>query len=393
MNYRNELKKQIASFLGCEQDEVILTWKGRVSLYGILEALNLNDKDEIILPAFTCVVVPNAILYHNLKPVYVDIDPNSYNIDTQKIESSITDRTKVILAQNTFGLSSEIDEIQKIAKKHNLFVIEDCTHGFGGSYRGKLNGTTVDATFFSSQWNKMFSTAIGGFAVVKNSRLKKQLNEFEKKLESPSMKDEFLLKLQLILKNILGYKSLYWNAMKLYRYLSKKNIVIGSSSGGEMESIQMPNDYLKGLGNIQSKKGAFEVRKILNNVQHRKNIAAFYDDTLDTLDKIKAYAPNNIGHTYTKYPILVKNREVFLKEAEKYKIPIHDWFISQIHPISEDFHKWHLVPEKHPVSKKIAEHIVNLPTDFCVDDSLAEKVALFLESHSNQIISYDELSQ
>ena len=197
MDYKKELKKEIASFIGCENDEVILTWKGRVSLYGILEAFDLNENDEIIIPSFTCVVVPNAILYHKLTPIYVDIEPKTFNIDVKKIESSITDRTRVILAQNTFGLSSNIDEIKKIAKNHNLSVIEDCTHGFGGSYKGEVNGTNVDAAFFSSQWNKMFSTAIGGFAVVKNPMLKEKLVDFEKKLLSPSIKDEILLKLQI----------------------------------------------------------------------------------------------------------------------------------------------------------------------------------------------------
>lgn len=391
MDYKEELKNEIASFIGCEKDEVILTWKGRVALYGILKSLSLSEGAEVIIPAFTCVVVPNAILYHKLKPVYVDIDPVSYNIDVKELERSITNKTKVILAQNTFGLSSDLDKIKRIAEKYNLIVIEDCTHGFGGSYKGKLNGTNVDAAFFSSQWNKMFSTAIGGFAIIKNTVLKEKLNEFEKTLQKPSSKDELLLKLQLKAKKILGYKSLYWNAMKLYRYLSEKNLVIGSSSGGEMETIEMPEDYLKGFSNTQSKKGVFEIKRISENLMHRKKIASFYDETLLNLGKKKAYSPNDVEHTYTKYPILVKNRERFLKRAEKYKIPIHDWFISQIHPITENFHRWSLTPNEHPISKKIAGHIVNLPTDLSVDYQLKKKVARFLEINKDQIVSYDDL--
>lgn len=391
MDYKKKLKEEIATFMGCYVDQVMLTWKGRISFYGILEALDLNENDEIIIPSFTCVVVPNAIIYQKLKPVYVDIEPKTFNIDVNKIEASITNNTKVILAQNTFGLSSDIDEIKRIAKKYDLYVIEDCTHGFGGSYKDRKNGTNVDAAFFSSQWNKMFSTAIGGFAVINNTQLKKRLINFEKKLITPSVKDEILLKLQLQAKNLLGYKSFYWSALKLYRYLSKKNLVIGSSSGGEINSIEMPEAYLKGLSQTQSKKGIKEVKKIDQNIKHRKAIAGYYDDLIDELGKIKIYIPDNIEHTFTKYPILVKDREYFLDMAEKNKIPVHDWFISQIHPITEDFHKWELEPNNHPISKKISEHIVNLPTDMFVNDNLMKRVVTFLRSYKDEIIDYNEI--
>ena len=128
--------------------------------------MGVKDNDEVILPAFTCVVVPNAIMYLKAKPVYIDINPETYNISIEKIDEAITENTKVIICQNTFGLSSNIEDIIQIAKKNNLFTIEDCTHGFGGYDNGKPNGTYCDAAFYSTQWNKPFSTGIGGFLVV-----------------------------------------------------------------------------------------------------------------------------------------------------------------------------------------------------------------------------------
>lgn len=391
MNYQQKLKKEIALFLGCAEDEVILSWKGRVALYGILQSLGLNKGDEIIIPSFTCVVVPNAIIYLGLKPIYVDINPQTYNIDISKIENTITDKTKVILAQNTFGLSSDMDAIKNIADRYNLLVIEDCTHGFGGRYKNQLNGTIVDAAFFSSQWNKMFSTGIGGFAIIKNPIIRGKMKVFENKLKIPSFQDEIMLKTQLIAKQILGYKPVYWQALKLYRFLSEKNIVIGSSSGGEMDSLKMPSEYLKGLGKVQSQKGVQEVNRINENVKHRQRIASFYDKVLHDLGKSEVLRPKYAEHTFTKYAILVKDRDFVFKEAEKYKLPIHDWFMSQIHPINKEFYKWELIPENFPVSEKIANHIVNLPTDFSVNNDLLMRIKMFLKNYSNQIVSYDDL--
>ena len=138
-------------------------WKGRVALFCFLRSLKLTDGDEVLMPGLTCVVVPNAIIYAGLVPIYLDIQPDTFNLDPDLIESKITSRTKVIIIQNTFGLSSNIEKIISIAKKYNLITIDDCTHGFGGTYNGKPNGSFTDAAFYSSQWNKPFSTVLGGY--------------------------------------------------------------------------------------------------------------------------------------------------------------------------------------------------------------------------------------
>ena len=131
-----QFKKQLAGHLSAETRNIFLFWKGRVALYAILKAIGVKEDDEVILPAFTCVVAVNPIIYSGAKPVYVDIDPTTYNIDTSEIEESITEKTKVIMAQNTFGLAPDLDRIFEVANKYNLIVIEDCAHGVGGVYKG-----------------------------------------------------------------------------------------------------------------------------------------------------------------------------------------------------------------------------------------------------------------
>jgi dTDP-4-amino-4,6-dideoxygalactose transaminase len=111
------MKKEISKYLEINSSNITFFWKGRVALYAILKSIGIKPGDEIILPAFTCVVVANPIIYLGAKPIYVDIDPRTYNIDIALIESKITSHTKAILAQNTFGLSSDLDKIIEIAKK------------------------------------------------------------------------------------------------------------------------------------------------------------------------------------------------------------------------------------------------------------------------------------
>ena len=128
-------KTEIAKHLRASADDIFLYWKGRVALYAILKAMNIQEGDEVVLPAFTCVVVPNAIKYLGATPIYVDIDAKTYNFNLKQLESKITDKAKVIICQNTFGLSSNVEKVVDFAKMHNIKTIEDCTHGFGGTSR------------------------------------------------------------------------------------------------------------------------------------------------------------------------------------------------------------------------------------------------------------------
>ncbi|MEK9149797.1 MAG: DegT/DnrJ/EryC1/StrS family aminotransferase, partial [Candidatus Desantisbacteria bacterium] len=146
-------------------------WKGRVALYAILKALGIGEGDEVLVEGFTCVVVPNAVIFAGAKPVYVPPDPKTYNMDISQIESKITSKTKAIIVQHTFGLPSDMDSTLDIAKRHNLRVIEDCAPALGADYKGRKVGTFGDAAFFSSQWSKVISTGLGGVAVTNDPEI------------------------------------------------------------------------------------------------------------------------------------------------------------------------------------------------------------------------------
>ncbi len=384
-----KFKESIKNYIGLEP---FLFWKGRVALYAILKAIGIKEGDEIILPAFTCVVVPNPIIYLGAKPVYVDIDSKTFNIDVNKIEEKITDKTKAILAQNTFGLSSDLDKIKELAKKYNLWVIEDCAHGFGGTYKGQKNGTVADAAFYSTQWNKPFSTGLGGIAVTKNKEIAQKLKELEEKTIKPSKKEELMLKTLLNIREKIVSSNTYWFALKTYRFLSEKNIIVGSSQGYELEKPTMPPNFLKGFSETQAKKGIEYFEKINGEykidliIKHRKKIANCYKEILSDLGFEPPYEPDYAEHTFLKFPLLVKNREKFFYLAEKEKIELGDWFLSPIHPIQRNFELWSYKYGKNPIGEFASRHIVNLPTHEKIDENYVDKIYNFLKKNKDEII-------
>ncbi|MBT8379762.1 MAG: aminotransferase class I/II-fold pyridoxal phosphate-dependent enzyme [Ignavibacteria bacterium] len=370
-------KSLIATFLKCNANQVFLYWKGRVALFAILKAMGIKEGDEVILPAFTCVVVPNAILYLKAKPVYLDISADNYNMNIDLLEESITNKTKVILCQNTFGLSSNIEEILQIAKRYKLYTIEDCTHGFGGEYNGKPNGSYCDAAFYSTQWNKPFSTGIGGFLLVNNDKLINPVRLLENKKVTPTLGEKITLSSLLLLNKYLINRFTYWTLLKLYRFLSKRNWIIGSNRGEELSEVNMPYNFFKGITSVQINAGIKELSLVHSvNILRRKNSK---DYTKFLISKNKTYVDENLvqNHLFLKYPLMVRDRELIFHLAEKEKINLGDWFLSPLHPVTENLEQWGLKRELFPVADQISKKILNLPTDV----SNNNRVINFLKKH------------
>jgi len=375
-------KKKIAAHLNADERQIFLYWKGRVALYAILKAMGIKENDEVILPAFTCVVVANAIIYLGAKPVYVDIDATTFNPPFENIKKAVTDKTKVIICQNTFGLSSDIEEITAFSKAQNIFTIEDCTHGFGGYYNQKPNGFYCDAAFYSTQWNKPFSTGTGGFALINHLDLLEPVQEVNQNLIAPSFKQKISLKLLYFIREKLLNKHTYWQLIKFYRFLSRKNLVLGSSSGEEITSVAMPPNYFMKLSEVQIKKGIKNIQPLSVALRQRKENAQIYTAYLSSRNKnhVPAYLFEN--HSFLKYPLLVKDRDETLRLAEKYNIELGEWFNSPLHPVQKDFEQWQLNPELFPNTIYAGKHIINLPTD--VKDTAP--VLQFLEKLEQLII-------
>ncbi len=382
--YSNEL----ARYLGHEPDTIFLFWKGRVALYALLKAMAVGEGDEIILPAYTCVVVPNAIIYQGAKPVYVDIRESTYNIDIDKVESAITEKTKVIICQNTYGLSSDLERLNEIAQRHELFTIEDCTHGFGGAYNGTPNGQLCDAAFFSTQWNKPFSSGVGGFAITKSEQIAVKLSQAEADLQEPTFKDEMNLKVLYFVRRYLINDMTYWPLVKFYRILSKHNLVLGSSSGKEITSIEKPDGFFKGFSSAQAREGLRNLCVLPEVMELRRRNARLYTEILKKNRKCYVHEDLHDNHGFLKYPILIKDREMFLELAEKVRVELGDWFLSPLHPVTRNLSPWQFDADAYPVAGFVAKHMVNLPTT----PGSVEKVLGFVEKNLGLLLDEEEMN-
>ncbi|PIS04813.1 MAG: hypothetical protein COT81_04675 [Candidatus Buchananbacteria bacterium CG10_big_fil_rev_8_21_14_0_10_42_9] len=142
----------------------------RIAVACLKEVEKWQDGDEVICPAITFVATANVIVDHNLKPVFVDVDSQTYNIDPDKIEAKITKHTKAIMAVHLFGQPAAMDKILKIASKYKLKVIEDSAETMYAKYQGKRVGSFGDIACFSTYVAHLIVTGVGGLALTSNKK-------------------------------------------------------------------------------------------------------------------------------------------------------------------------------------------------------------------------------
>ncbi len=168
------LESELASYIGCKYTVALNS--GTDALHVALRALNIGAGDEVITTAFTFVATAEAIGMVGAKPVFVDIDENTFNIDPKKIEAAITPKTKTIIPVHLYGQPCDMDAIMDIAHRHNLRVIEDCCQAIGALYKGKMVGTFGDIGCYSFYPTKNLGTmGDGGLCTVNSEELRDHL--------------------------------------------------------------------------------------------------------------------------------------------------------------------------------------------------------------------------
>jgi perosamine synthetase len=167
--HAQDFEEKIAEYAGRTYGVAVNS--GTAGLHLIVRALGIGKGDEVITTPFSFVASANAILYEGAKPVFVDIDSKTLNIDTSKIEEAITKKTKAILAVDVFGHPADWDAILRMAKKYNLAVIEDSAEAIGAAYRGMRCGSFGSASVFSFYPNKQMTTGEGGIIITNSKKI------------------------------------------------------------------------------------------------------------------------------------------------------------------------------------------------------------------------------
>ena len=285
---------------------------GTVALHLALKALDIQENDEIIVPTLTYIASVNAIKYVGAKPIFIDSEISTWNIDPLKIEEKITSKTKAILIVHLYGAMCNIGKIKEICNKHNLYLIEDSAEAFGSQYEGFKSGTFGDISTFSFFGNKTITTGEGGMVFSKDKKKIDRVSFLKNQAVSP--------------------KKEYWHEEVGYNY-------------------RMTN-ICAAIGLSQ-----LEVAEIL--ILKKKKIACWYKSYLKNLPITFQEEYQNSFHSFWMVTFLVKNKvkkEQLRSHLSKLNIETRPIF----HPANNM--KPYKNNEIFPIANLISERGINLPS-------------------------------
>jgi perosamine synthetase len=179
-----QFEEDFAKILGVEHGIAVMN--GTAALHVALACLGIKEGDEVIVPDFTMIATVTAVMYTGATPVFVDVERETFAMDINKIEAAITPRTKAILPVHLYGHAADMDPILAIAKKHNLFVVEDAAEVHGATYKGRMCGSMGDMNCFSFYANKIISTGEGGMVVTNSAELAEKARQLRDLAHSPA---------------------------------------------------------------------------------------------------------------------------------------------------------------------------------------------------------------
>jgi perosamine synthetase len=328
---------------------------GRAALTACIHALGLMPGDEVILPGYTCVAVPNAFHFNGIKTVYCDIELDTYGLDASLLEQAITPRTRAVLLHHLYGLvCRDYDAILSIARNRGLGVIEDCAHATGATYKGVKVGNRGDVAFYSSEQSKIFNTIQGGIAVTNNAALAGKMREF---YDNASCPDEVWIE-----KHLCNFFLHYWQNKHPQRWLlgDIAEIVYGNtrliSTTKEEELGVRPQHYGRKMPGAIAKVACNQLNKIDSFNEVRRITAKRWDAWSEIRGYKKPVVISDSVPVYLRYPVMVEQSSKQDTSALKKElgVSIGVWFLSNIHPVPA------IIPSC-PNANKAVRQCVNLP--------------------------------
>ena len=291
------------------QAEAIAFPYGRTGLLLLFEALGIRGR-EIILPAYTCVVVAHAIVLSGNRPVFVDSEPGGFNMDLDKAEAAITPDTAAILATSIHGYPVDLDRLDELSARHpNVRIIQDCAHSFAAKWKGRPVHKAGTAAIFGLNISKIVTSVFGGMVTTDDSALAERLRNLRDERLAPGARG-----LSRALYLTAASIALLPIVFGIVQRISDLGLIDRFVRYYDETQIDMPAGHLTQIGRAEASVGVLQCAAYAAIVEHRRETAAFYDTALRP-----AFAgslpPLVNGATYSHYVMRVADPEAMVSAA------------------------------------------------------------------------------
>ena len=354
--YIERFEREIKSYFGV--NHVFLVSSGKAGLTLILRALKRihPERNQVLIPAYTCFSVPSAIIKAGLEVSLCDIDPATLDFDYKSLERSVNKHTLCIVSTHLFGIPSDVMRIKDLCEDKNIFVVEDAAQAMGGSFGCRYLGTIGDVGFFSLGRGKNITCGSGGIIVTNSDRIAHALEEEQTHAKDQNLMETLRNLLEVIISSILIHPLLYWFPsglpfLKLGETVFHEDFPLKKLSGPQA-------GLLRGWQrNLES-----------SNHKRRENASYFIDQALLPGDK-SASVP------YLRLPFFIRDQEIrdsIYSRLQKDGIGLSRMYPSSINEIENL--KAQFSGTEFPSAKSVSESILTLPTHHLLGKKDKEKI-------------------
>ena len=334
---------------------------GREGLLALLRSLQFEQGAEIIIQGYTCVALPNAIHTTGYTPVYADIDKETLNIDPTAVQGRITNRTRAIICQHTFGIPADTNRLKEICNQHNLILIEDCAHIVPDASGPSTIGQKADYLLLSFGRDKALSGIAGGAIVARSKAAEDALTNEEE--EAVPLKNTAILRLLL-------YAPVYHKTRLLYGLLSigKALLLLCSKVGllvpvlSKQEKSGMMSPILHRMPEPCAALAHQQLQELEKINDHRRTLTKHI---MKEVEKRGWTMPQGIEASLPlqKFPLLVENPDGVRKKLKKQNIYLDDgWTGAVVCPRTVDLEATNYIAGSCPHAELIARSILSVPT-------------------------------
>lgn len=341
-----------------ENDYGTMFQHGRTGLYALLKVWGL-EKDEVLCPAYTCVVVPNAIVLSGNVPVFVDSTKDSFNMDLRLLEEAITNKTRAIVVTHIFGYAMDVLAVQEIAQRaekkhgHKIYVIQDAAHSYGAKWQGELITKYGDASIFGSNISKIINSIFGGMVITNSHITNQKLKEWRKSNTKSSGVVKGLKRFIYFMAVNIAFNTYVYG---LVNWFERRGFLDRFVKYFEEDKIYFPDDWDCYPSNIEARVGLNQLKKYDLIVNSRINNAK------DWMIKLKnnsvEFKDDINGCTYSHCTGLVDDRDKWLEEYKNKGIQL-GILIEYSVPYMKAYEEYKRT--EYPVSLEYSKNSVNFP--------------------------------
>lgn len=339
-SFIDEFEEKFSKYIGLKNG--VATSSGTAALHLALVALNIKRGDEVIIPTLTFASVANAVIYTGATPVLVDVHPEYWCINPNKVKEKITQKTKAIIVVHLYGHPCDMDPLIEIAKSHNLYIIEDCAEAHGAEYKGQKVGTFSDIACFSFYGNKIITTGEGGMCLTNN--------------------DEIARKIRMFRDHGMSAEKRYWHEIVGFNYR---------------------------MTNLQAALGVAQLKRIDEFVRRKREIAKLYTSFLSGVKGLVLHPEMSWAkNVYWLYSILINekefglNRDQLMIKLDKNGVEVRRFFYP-VHTMPP-YRKYIKKHDVFNVAEELSLRGINLPSSVKLTEQNIKQIVHLIISAKNK---------